>query len=164
MKRISRDRIPAAERDLIENHQKAVRVDVRPLRVFLSRVRRELRLGSRGVGIRLIKDSEMAHLNQTYRQKKGSTDVLSFPFADHEPVAAGAKKSRNASRRSYLGDIAISPKVARRNAKTSGHDLPHELRILILHGVLHLLGYDHETDHGEMDRIEVKMRRRMGLA
>ena len=64
----------------------------------------------------------------------------------------------------YLGDIAIAPRTARRYAKKNGRSLSGELRVLILHGVLHLLGYDHETDRGEMDRIERKLRRRFGLA
>jgi len=63
-----------------------------------------------------------------------------------------------------LGDIAISPATARRYAKKNGRKLSSELRVLILHGVLHLLGYDHETDRGEMDRVERKLRRRLGLA
>ena len=68
------------------------------------------------------------------------------------------------SERNYLGDIAISPVTARRNAAKYGRTLNAELRILMLHGVLHLLGYDHETDRGEMNRIEAKLRRRFGLA
>jgi probable rRNA maturation factor len=64
----------------------------------------------------------------------------------------------------YLGDIAISPATARRYAKQHGRKLSSELRVLILHGVLHLLGYDHETDRGEMDRVERKLRERFGLA
>jgi probable rRNA maturation factor len=63
-----------------------------------------------------------------------------------------------------LGDIAIAPAVAKRNAKTYGRTLPEELNILMLHGVLHLLGYDHETDRGEMNRTEKKLRKRLGLA
>jgi probable rRNA maturation factor len=67
-------------------------------------------------------------------------------------------------RREFLGDIAISPAVARRNAYSLGRSLSGEIRVLILHGVLHLLGYDHETDRGEMDRVEGRLRRRLGLA
>jgi probable rRNA maturation factor len=63
-----------------------------------------------------------------------------------------------------LGDIAIAPAVAKRNAKNYGRTLPTELKILILHGVLHLLGFDHEADRGEMHRTEKKLRRRLGLA
>jgi probable rRNA maturation factor len=64
----------------------------------------------------------------------------------------------------YLGDIAISPATAQRYAKKYGRKLSSELQVLILHGVLHLLGYDHETDRGEMDRTERKLRKRLGLA
>ena len=67
-------------------------------------------------------------------------------------------------RREFLGDIAISPVVARRNACSLGRSLSGEIHVLILHGVLHLLGYDHETDRGEMDRVEGRLRRRLGLA
>jgi probable rRNA maturation factor len=63
----------------------------------------------------------------------------------------------------FLGDVAMSPSTARRNAKKLGRTLPSELQILTLHGVLHLLGYDHETDRGEMDRIEERLRRKLGL-
>jgi len=63
----------------------------------------------------------------------------------------------------YLGDIAISPATARRYAKNNGRSLSAELRVLMLHGVLHLLGYDHEVDSGEMVRLEGKLRRRFGL-
>ena len=63
-----------------------------------------------------------------------------------------------------MGDIAIAPETARRYAKKNGRSLGNELRVLVLHGVLHLLGYDHETDRGEMDRIEREMRRRFGLS
>ena len=64
----------------------------------------------------------------------------------------------------YLGDIVISPATARRYAKKNGRKLSDELQVLILHGVLHLLGYDHETDRGKMDRMERKLRKRLGLA
>jgi rRNA maturation RNase YbeY len=64
----------------------------------------------------------------------------------------------------YLGDIAISPSTARRYAKKNGRKLADEIRVLMLHGVLHLLGYDHETDRGEMERVERKLRKRFGLA
>ena len=64
----------------------------------------------------------------------------------------------------FLGDIAISPATARRNAKKYNRTLPSELQILILHGVLHLLGYDHETDRGQMTRIENRLRRKLGLS
>ncbi len=77
----------------------------------------------------------------------------------------GARGSRAlAPEGAFLGDIAISPATARRNAKKYGRTPSRELQILILHGVLHLLGYDHETDRGKMNRIEQRLRRRFGLA
>jgi rRNA maturation RNase YbeY len=68
------------------------------------------------------------------------------------------------TRDSFLGDIAISPATARRNAQSAGRPLTTELRILMLHGILHLLGYDHETDAGQMDRFEQNLRHQLGLA
>jgi probable rRNA maturation factor len=64
----------------------------------------------------------------------------------------------------YIGDIAISPETARRNARRFARSLPAEMRILILHGMIHLAGFDHETDHGEMDRLERRLRKRLGVA
>ncbi len=106
-------------------------------------------------------------MNETFRRKEGPTDVLSFPAAARggarRPASeGGAYKRRKAGE--FLGDIAIAPATARRYARKHGRTLPAELRVLILHGVLHLMGYDHETDRGEMDRIERKLRKRFGLA
>jgi probable rRNA maturation factor len=64
----------------------------------------------------------------------------------------------------YWGDIAIAPAIARQNARRFGRALDDEMRILILHGILHLMGYDHETDNGQMERREMRLRRRLGLA
>ena len=146
----------------IENYQRAVRVQVRPLELFLQRVKDELGLRGDCVAARLIGDAEMARLNGRYRGEKRTTDVLSFPDAEkRQPRLRGdpARKQRGA----FLGDIAISPVVARRHARALGRKLPEELQILILHGVLHLLGYDHEADHGEMERVELRLRRRLGI-
>jgi rRNA maturation RNase YbeY len=86
----------------------------------------------------------------------------------HSPVSAAsprlARPSLPPGQPNFLGDIAISPATARRNARKLGRPLPDELRILMLHGVLHLLGYDHETDTGQMDRLEQKLRQELGLA
>lgn len=76
----------------------------------------------------------------------------------------GLKHSSFTSLTSYLGDIAIAPAVARRNARLDGRTLDQELRILILHGILHLMGYDHETDTGQMDRREKRLRRSLRIA
>jgi probable rRNA maturation factor len=148
---------------VIENRQRVVPVKVKPLEEFLKKVRREIGLGTECVAVRLIDDAEMTRLNEAHRKKKGSTDVLSFPAEKSGKPGTLAQQVRWA-RGKFLGDIAISPAVARRNAKTLRRALPEELQVLILHGVLHLLGYDHESDQGEMERIEMRLRRRLGIA
>jgi probable rRNA maturation factor len=147
----------------IENRQRVVRVRLQPLEEFLGKIVEEIGLGPECVAVRLIGDAEMARLNETYRKKKGPTDVLSFPAATDSAKAGTLRQQVQRARGEFLGDIAISPKVARRNAKSLGRQLPEELKVLILHGVLHLLGYDHETDRGEMERIEMLLRRKLGI-
>lgn len=97
--------------------------------------------------VALVPDRRVQELNLTFRGKNTSTDVLSFP-ADEPGV---------------LGDVVIARGVARRQARGAGHDLPTEIRVLALHGLLHLLGYDHEHDGGRMARLETRLRRKGGL-
>lgn len=148
---------------MILNRQRAVRAALRPLEEFLRRVETLLGLSKSGVTVCLVSDREMARLNLRYRKKRGATDVLSFPAVAGRRRARlrGGKVSR--AGQGELGDIAIAPAVARRTAARNGRALGVELCVLILHGVLHLLGYDHETDRGEMERLEEKLRRRLGL-
>ena len=165
---------------MILNRQHEVRVAMRPLESFLRRVKRELGLKQSDVTVCLVSDKAMARLNENFRKKKGPTDVLSFPQGNsysplatrHSPLRRRkARKTANLGKQPrlensgtiYLGDIAISPATARRYARKNGRLLASELRVLILHGVLHLLGYDHETDRGEMDRVEQKLRNRFGV-
>lgn len=152
------------DREAIDNRQRAIRVALRPLQIFLRQVRNELGLGEAGVTVCLVSDAEIARMNETFRKKKGPTDVLSFPASARRKPARLRRGSGVAKDSKYLGDIAISPVTARRYAKKYGRKFPSELRVLILHGVLHLLGYDHETDGGEMNRVERKLRKRLGLA
>lgn len=149
---------------MILNHQRAVRLARGPLESFLRRVKNELDLGEAGITVCLVSDTEIAQMNETFRKKKGPTDVLSFPSVARRRPARSRRGSFKMKAVEDLGDIAISPATARRYAKKYGRRLPDELRVLILHGVLHLLGYNHETDRGEMDRIEQKLRKRFGLA
>jgi probable rRNA maturation factor len=106
-----------------------------------------------------VEDREIARLNGKFRGKPKPTDVLSFPANGTE---AASFPNENGAK--ILGDIAISPQAARRNAKRFGRTLDEEIRILILHGVLHLAGYDHEVDDGEMERIEMCLRKKLKLA
>jgi probable rRNA maturation factor len=108
------------------------------------------------VSVALVPDRRIRALNRTYRRKDYATDVLSFPFASSTPaVTPGA--------RPFLGDIVIARGIARRQAREARHSEQTELRVLALHGLLHLLGYDHEQDQGRMLRLEQRLRRKGGL-
>ena len=110
------------------------------------------------VGIALVSDRRVRTLNRTYRGKDSATDVLSFPS---EPISSASSVSSVV--KSSLGDIVIARGVARRQARAAGHSELTELRVLALHGLLHLLGYDHEMDDGRMRRMERRLRRKGGL-
>jgi probable rRNA maturation factor len=101
----------------------------------------------------LTSDARMRELNRRYRNRDSSTDVLSFPTS---------RKLMQKPRNGYWGDIVISVETAARQARREPHGLYRELSWLILHGVLHLLGYDHETDRGEMVHRERRLRQRLG--
>ncbi len=101
-------------------------------------------------------DARMRSLNTRYRGVVATTDVLSFPTGGNDAPACPQEAP-------YLGDMAISVPVARRQAVRHGHGVAKEIQLLLLHGYLHLLGYDHETDGGRMDRTEQRLRRRLGL-
>ncbi|MFZ0213983.1 MAG: rRNA maturation RNase YbeY [Candidatus Acidiferrales bacterium] len=148
---------------MVINRQKRVRVASAPLEGFLAQVMKTLHVPADAATVCLVGDAQMARWNRTYRGKPKPTDVLSFP-ADGQRRGKTHTPFRNGARvASYLGDIAIAPAVARKNARALGRTLDDELRVLVLHGVLHLLGYDHETDNGEMERVELKLRTRLGL-
>lgn len=124
-----------------------------------------------GVAIALVSDAVMRRLNTVYRGQDRVTDVLSFPADGERPhgppgvgrPAAVQKGPPSAARGAWLGDLAIARAVAARQAREYGHSLGVELRVLALHGLLHLLGYDHETDSGTMRRLEERLRRRARL-
>jgi len=169
---------------MIWNRQRRVRVSMKDLQSFLARARRALRLSAGSLTVCLVTSAEIAKWNRAYRGKQGPTDVLSFP-AEAGPPGSGARAARkpqsrrmtskkpapfasvtsrgSASSASYLGDVAIAPAIARRNARRFGRAFEDEMRILILHGMLHLMGYDHETDNGQMERRERRLRRALGL-
>ncbi len=98
------------------------------------------------VSIAFVDDETMKKLNRRFRQKNRTTDVLTFPGDC-----------------SFLGDIVISVEQAKRQAANEGHSVATEVRYLLLHGILHALGYDHETDNSEMNALELKVRRKVGL-
>jgi probable rRNA maturation factor len=109
------------------------------------------------VSVAVVSDARVRALNRRYRGVNRATDVLSFPTSP-EPRA-----TRHGLRPMSLGDIVIARGVARRQAREAGHSELTEWRVLALHGLLHLLGYDHERDRGRMRRVERKLRRQGGL-
>ena len=156
---------------MILNRQKKVPLAEGPLAEFLASILREVHFAKAEVSVAFVSDAEIAKWNRKFRRKKGPTDVLSFPALSKRRAERHAKRKRpqgNSARNSggFLGDIAIAPATALRYAETNGRSLDDELRVLMLHGVLHLMGYDHESesDYVQMNRIEQKLRRRLGLA
>jgi probable rRNA maturation factor len=150
---------------MILNRQRQVRVSVAGLEKFLARAGRALRMPLDSFTVCLVTNAEIARWNRAYRGKPRPTDVLSFP--SDESNGNRHAKSKNLLTKNqpapYIGDIAIAPQVARRNAERFGRTFDDEMRILMLHGMLHLMGYDHETDTGQMDRRERRLRRQLGL-
>jgi len=146
-------------------------VSARALEQFAVRAQRAA--GVRGeVGVLVTSSAELRRLNHRFRGKNSATDVLSFP--SHGKIYhGGAETQSNFFSKTSLslclcgecsaGDIAISAEIASRNARRLGHSPADELRVLILHGLLHLAGYDHETDRGQMARKEMRLRRALGL-
>ncbi len=118
------------------------------------------------VTVAVISDARVRALNRNYRGKDRATDVLSFPSQAPSSVRAtpGSRTRLGSPARTFLGDIVIARGVAKRQAQRAGHAERTEWRVLALHGLLHLLGYDHETDRGTMARTEARLRRKGGLA
>lgn len=107
------------------------------------------------LSIAIVSDRRMRALNRQFRGKDAVTDVLSFPSDPSIPRRAGD--------RGFLGDVVIASGVAAQQARAAGHTVQTELRVLALHGLLHLLGYDHESDEGKMARVEMRLRKKAGL-
>lgn len=149
---------------MIFNRQRRIPLAMESLARFCERVQRELGFPEESVTICFVSDPAMARMNRIFRGKQGPTDVLSFPA--RRTKARGARsfrRARGSNADRYVGDIAISPETARRFARRRSHGLASELRVLILHGMVHLAGYDHENDNGEMIHLERRLRRRLGL-
>jgi probable rRNA maturation factor len=133
----------------------------RPLQRFASTLEREVAAG-RTFACLVTTDAELRRLNRAFRGKDAVTDVLSFR-AGPLPNSKARYRGRGSERNGVLGDLAISVPRARAQARQFGHTLEHEIRILMLHGLLHLLGMDHQTDRGRMARAERRWRARLGL-
>lgn len=136
---------------LITYRRKPATLEVESLESFAAILRDRVSRG-REFHCRISNDAELQSLNAQFRGKDYATDVLSFPCGE----TAGTD--------GFLGDIAISLQRARAQAREANHTAEEEIRILMLHGVLHLLGMDHESDSGQMKRSETRWRRKLGLS
>jgi len=138
----------------VVNRQRKVGVDCERWREFGARALGVVPARGAGATLAFVSDRRMRELNRRWRGKRGTTDVLSFPAGQDEfESAAGAS----------LGDVVISAEQAARQAAEHGLDFDGEVAQLILHGLLHLCGYDHERDNGEMNALELTLRRRLGI-
>jgi probable rRNA maturation factor len=138
----------------VVNRQRKQPIDCERWQAFATKAAQALPVTAAGVTVAFVSDRAMRELNRMWRGKRATTDVLSFPAEQAEfEEAAG----------STLGDIVISIEQAARQAKEHGLSFENEIAQLIVHGLLHLSGYDHETDHGEMNRLELRLRKRLGI-
>ncbi len=139
----------------IINNQRKIKIKIEDFQAFAeSAINSVKEAKGKSATIAFVSDRKMRGLNKTFRGKAATTDVLSFPFEADE-FEAGEKNN--------LGDIIISVEQAERQARENDLDFETEVKQLILHGVLHLCGYDHETDGGEMNLIELKLREKLDI-
>jgi probable rRNA maturation factor len=131
--------------DVTEIERTSGKISQHELSLFTSQARRAMGLAGE-LNVRITSSHELQELNRRFRHNDKPTDVLSFPSS----LGTG-------------GDIAISREIAASNAAALGHSLTTELKILILHGMLHLAGFDHESDNGEMTTRESQLRQELGL-
>ena len=138
----------------VVNLQRKVSIDTANFRSFSDSLFQSIEeVGGRSAAVAFISDRRMKELNKLFRGKDSTTDVLSFP---HEPDEFDPDKTN-------LGDIVISAEQAARQAAENGLSIENEIKQLILHGLLHLCGYDHETDNGEMNTRELELRDKLGI-
>ena len=138
----------------VVNRQRKIPVDCEYWQAFAIKALRVLPTETPGVTIAFVSDRAMRELNRLWRHKRGTTDVLSFPAEQNEFESLEGLS---------LGDVVISVEQATRQAKENGLSLNQEIAQLILHGLIHLCGYDHSTDKGEMDRLEIRLRRKLHI-
>jgi probable rRNA maturation factor len=138
----------------IVNRQRGRTINAKQWREFTEKALGAIGGNNRGATIVFVSDDTIKKLNRRFRGKSVATDVLSFP-TEAEPFEV--------ENGSHLGDVVISVERAATQAKENGLSFSGEVEQLILHGLLHLCGYDHETDKGEMNRLELKLRRKLGI-
>ena len=156
---------------MIVNLQRKIKLDAKTFKPFVADLIMSVEEAEGcEIAVAFVSDRRMKELNKFFRGKDSTTDVLSFPhepdeysklqFADqnkHSKLKFAGHKKR------FLGDIVISVEQAKKQAEENGLTLEAEIKQLMLHGVLHLCGYDHETDNGEMNERELRLRDKLGL-
>ena len=138
----------------VVNRQRKVPVDLERWQGFTSRALKATPAQVANVTIAFVSDRQMRALNRQWRGTSGTTDVLSFPAGEDEFANPNG---------SNLGDVVISLEQATRQAREQDLTVDEEIAQLILHGLLHLCGYDHETDKGEMNRLELRLRKKLQI-
>ena len=138
----------------VVNRQRKLAIDCEHWQAFAEKAGRAIPTATQGATVAFVSDRAMGELNWLWRHKRGTTDVLSFPAEQDE-----FEKVEGTS----LGDVVISVEQAARQAKENGLTLDQEIAQLILHGLLHLCGYDHATDKGQMNRLELRLRRKLRI-
>ena len=156
----------------VVNLQRKVKVELATYRTYINELVAAVpETSDCTFSVAFIADSRMKQLNELFRGKNTSTDVLSFPWSE-PPASAGGQLAdddstnwppAHAGGSDFLGDIVISAEQAQKQAAENGLTLENEIKQLILHGLLHLLGYDHETDDGEMNALELELREKLGI-
>jgi probable rRNA maturation factor len=121
---------------------------------FANALARRLRIQHLEFSLVLTNDRAIRRLNRSFCHRDRSTDILSFPAQDAVPTGADLDNP-------YLGDMIVSVETARRQAFDGNHTLERELCLLMIHGLLHLLGYNHEVDRGEMRRMELRLQKEL---
>ena len=151
---------------MILNQQSKKSVDVGRATGLVRKLEKILGLRGKTFNVCFVDDEQICALNSAYRQKLKPTDVLSFPWSQPNALKSGRRAGASDPNREFagfLGDVVISVETAYRNAQAEGHPPEAEIGWLIVHGLLHLLGMDHETDGGMMAALECDLRLRLGL-
>ena len=133
----------------VVNRQRHMAIDTAVWARFATKALDALGKSQSSATIAFVSDARIRQLNQQFRNTNKATDVLSFPAGGPEDVD--------------LGDVAVSVQTAAAQARENGLSFENEIAQLILHGLLHLSGYDHETDNGEMNRLELRLRRKLSI-
>ena len=140
----------------IINQQRNIKIEVVVFQIFAEKAVNSINeANGKDLSVAFVSDRKIKELNKIFRNKNYPTDVLSFPY---QPDQYDYLETEN-----FLGDIVISLETAQRQASENSLPCEIEVKQLMLHGILHLCGYDHETDAGEMNELELKLRERLGI-